>query len=589
MDEQPSSLPEAEDLARMALRRRIAHRGSLPVRLERGGYLQLGLLTIAYFIAGILGLHVGLIEQGAVTTLWVPSGIAIAAVITVGWLAIPMVLVGDLFVSLGSGLPPALSFMLALVTTAEVVLGGWLLRSFWRVDPTLTRIRSVLLLVMAALVAPIVSATPGVLLLVTHGLVQDSGAAAAWLAWWLADAMAILLIAPLILVWSRPRQSIHLRALISPRRKMLEAAGILGGILLTTLLAFRSEPHGVPAEAFLIFPFLLVAALRFGTHGATAGSFLAAAVALWTRVRVPAPVPTMTPGEDILMLQLFFGLPAATALLLAAALSERRRALEVVESQRDQLEAAVHARTSELAALNQQLRSRVDELAAANEELEAFSYSASHDLRAPLRRMDMLLDMLAHDEAESLGPGSAELVGRLQGENRRLKQLVDDLLELSRMARVEPRREQIDLSAMAAEIMAQLQNETPGREVDVIIQPDIVAEADPGLMRIALENLLGNAWKYTSPVPRARIEMTGKRDSEGALTLCVSDNGVGFPSEEAALLFRPFRRLHADPTLEGTGVGLATVRRIMDRHGGSVHAEGEPGRGARFCVTLPPA
>jgi PAS domain S-box-containing protein len=238
--------------------------------------------------------------------------------------------------------------------------------------------------------------------------------------------------------------------------------------------------------------------------------------------------------------------------------------------------------------LEQRVAERTAQLAAANEELEAFSYSVSHDLRAPLRAIHGFSQALKEDCAAGLDELGRSHLGRVQAASRRMEQLIDDLLKLSRVTRVALRRSSLDVSALADSVVRGLRETQPDRVVECAVQPHLAAEADPGLMRIVLENLLGNAWKFTRDCARPRIEF-GARLEEGRRVFFVQDNGAGFDMAYAAKLFSPFQRLHSPAKFEGTGIGLATVQRILRRHGGHIWARSEVGAGAIFCFTIPGA
>jgi PAS domain S-box-containing protein len=236
-------------------------------------------------------------------------------------------------------------------------------------------------------------------------------------------------------------------------------------------------------------------------------------------------------------------------------------------------------------ALNRDLEHRVAELNALNRELESFSYSVSHDLRAPLRGIDGFSQALLEEYEDKLDDKGKGYLRRVRAASQRMGELIDDLLNLSRVTRREMRREAVDLSALARAIGAQLQKAHPDRRVDLVVAPGLSAEGDPHLLRVVLENLLGNAWKFTGARARARVEFGGALH-EGTTAYCVRDNGVGFDMAYAGKLFGAFQRLHAMTEFPGTGIGLATVQRIVHRHGGRVWAEGEVDKGATFYFTL---
>ncbi|MEW6324938.1 MAG: response regulator [Nitrospirota bacterium] len=243
----------------------------------------------------------------------------------------------------------------------------------------------------------------------------------------------------------------------------------------------------------------------------------------------------------------------------------------------------------ELHRLNAQLEQRVVErtaqLEAANKELEAFSYSVSHDLRAPLRALDGFSQALLHDYADALDEQGRQHLARIRAASQRMAQLIDDLLNLSRVVRAEMRVETVNLSNLARAIMAELQAQQPDRRVNCSIQGDVTAKGDGRFIRLALENLLGNAWKFTSKQSSTTIEF-GVIETDGKPAYFVRDNGVGFDMAHAGKLFGAFQRLHTVTDFPGTGIGLATVQRIIHRHGGRVWAEGAVGNGAIFYFTL---
>lgn len=226
-----------------------------------------------------------------------------------------------------------------------------------------------------------------------------------------------------------------------------------------------------------------------------------------------------------------------------------------------------------------------DELKRKNEELETFAYSVSHDLRAPLRGIDGFSKLLLDGHANALDATARDYLNRVRAAARRMGELIDGLLELSRVSRSELARQTINLSALARSVADDLTVREPDRPVQFAVQEDLVVEADGKMMRSVLENLLGNAWKFTSKTPAARIEFGAERRPSG-LAYFVRDNGAGFDMAHQANLFRPFQRLHSQRDFPGTGIGLATVRRVIERHGGRIDAESHVGHGATFFFTI---
>ena len=285
---------------------------------------------------------------------------------------------------------------------------------------------------------------------------------------------------------------------------------------------------------------------------------------------------------------------------------ERKLAEETIRQARDNLEKRVQERTGKLAAsnaelirevaerkraeddirnLNSQLVQRSAQLEASNKELEAFSYSVSHDLRAPLRGIDGFSQAVLEDYDDKLDESGRSYLQRVRAASQRMSQLIDAMLNLARLTRADIHTKTFDMSAMVHGILEDLQKIEPEREVECVVANDLLATADPQLIRAVLENLLGNAWKFTRQQPNPRIEF-GHGQYKGQAAFFVKDNGAGFDMAYAHKLFGTFQRLHAYTEFPGVGVGLATVHRIIQRHGGQIWAEGAVGNGAIFHFTL---
>jgi signal transduction histidine kinase len=261
----------------------------------------------------------------------------------------------------------------------------------------------------------------------------------------------------------------------------------------------------------------------------------------------------------------------ASNLQFSAEVQERRRAEEEIRQLNAKLEERVRERTSQLEYING--------------ELEAFCYSVSHDLRAPLRAIDGFSQALLEDFSGDVPQEGQRYLARIRSSTQRMGQLIEDLLNLSRVSRTELQLAEVNIGEIAQQVVAELQLRDPGRTVEVSMWEGMQAVADSRLVRAALENLIGNAWKFTSKSAQPRIEVgclhEGKRT-----TFFVRDNGAGFDMAYADKLFGAFQRLHSTQEYQGTGIGLATVQRIVHRHGGRIWAEAKPGKGAVFFFTL---
>jgi light-regulated signal transduction histidine kinase (bacteriophytochrome) len=252
-------------------------------------------------------------------------------------------------------------------------------------------------------------------------------------------------------------------------------------------------------------------------------------------------------------------------------ITDRKRAEQEIRQLNENLEQRVHQRTAELEA--------------ANKELEAFAYSVSHDLRAPLRAINGFSQALLEEYASKMDDTAQDYLHRVQSATVKMAQLIEDLLRLSRVTRADMKREPVNLSALAQSIVAQLRQSQPDREVEFAIADGLVVNGDKCLLNSVLENLFGNAWKFTARQSDAKIEFGAQPEKDG-IVYFVRDNGVGFDMAYADKLFGVFQRLHSAAEFPGSGVGLASVQRIIHRHNGQVWAEGAVGQGATFYFTL---
>jgi signal transduction histidine kinase len=369
-----------------------------------------------------------------------------------------------------------------------------------------------------------------------------------------AGTRAVGGLAAVVVLWDETEQQLRIRASSNPRA----LSGALTGSDGVVQRAWRERQ-----------PLLARTPADFGPADAA----LAASVGAGALIVVPLVTVERAWGllivchrraplfvEDDIQLLALFAEQSASTLAYAALLSEQQH-------------------------LVAQLQQRSAQLEAANKELESFSYSVSHDLRAPLRSIDGFSQALLEDYGETLDAPGRHYLQRVRAATQRMAQLIDDLLSLARVTRSELHREAVDLSMLARSITAELQQREPQRQVECAIVEGVVAQGDRRLLQVVLENLLGNAWKFTGVHPCAHIEF-GALTHEGQVAYYVRDDGAGFDMTYAGKLFGAFQRLHAMTEFSGNGIGLATVQRVIHRHGGRIWAEGAVEQGATFYFTL---
>ena len=241
----------------------------------------------------------------------------------------------------------------------------------------------------------------------------------------------------------------------------------------------------------------------------------------------------------------------------------------------------VHRKSQEMEDLNRRLRERTA-------DLEAFSYSLSHDLRAPLRTIDGFGSLLMEAERERLGEESLAWLGKIRGASARMSELIEDMLTLAQASHTELHIRPIDLTAMIEGVLGEIRGEEQRAGVEISVDAGLTTIGDPGLFRIALLNLLENAWKFSARIEAPAIRVAGSTTESGALRLVITDNGCGFDRERAEGIFEPFRRFHKASEFSGTGIGLAIVQRVLSRHAGTIEIDSTPGEGTRVTLEIPP-
>jgi signal transduction histidine kinase len=538
--------------------------------------LRFVVLVAMYFVAGKVGMLLRDANSG-VSPIWPATGIALAGLLLWGYSLWPAIFVGACLIDVTSHSIVQASVALKIVhavgiasgDTLEALVGAWLVNRFAIVSNAFLRVSDVFRYTFfAGVLTTALSATFGVGTLLAGGFLVKQNIGTAWLSWWMGDMVGAIIVAPLILMW-KANPSVHFGA-----RKALEALGLLLSLLVVSTLNFSNVlDFGTQRYplAFLFIPLLVWAALRFESRGVVAFISIICCLAVNGTWHGIGAFATADENSSLLMLQTFIFIATLTALVLAAAVAERKAAEEKFRRLSVELERRVKERTAQLEGINK--------------ELEAFCYSVSHDLRAPLRTIRGFSEVLLQQCLPQLDARGQDFLRRTCDAGLQMDKLIEDLLKLSRVTRGEIEQRQINLSAIACEIADGLAKGEPERNVAFDIAPDVSARGDERLLRLVLDNLLRNAWKFTGKQPHARIEF-GRQNGETS-PIFVRDNGVGFDMAYAGKLFGVFQRLHSPAEFAGSGVGLAIVQRVVNRHGGRVWADAKLNSGATIYFTLP--
>ena len=532
------------------------------------------ILAVAYFVAAKLGLQLAQVHA-SISPIWPATGIALAALLLWSIDLWPAIFVAAFLVNVmvpleaSAGIRILQALGIAGGNTLEALTGAWLVNRYARGSKAFLRANDVFRYIfLAGSLGTAVSASIGTLTLALCALLQKDVFAHSWLTWWMGDMAGAVLVGPLIVIWAaNPTIKFGIN-------RVMEALLLLIALLVVSALNFSDmfamgEKH-YPL-AFLFFPLLAWAAVRFEARGAVAFVSVICCLAINGTLHHLGTFAVVGTNGSLLMLQMFICVATLSALVLAAAVAERKTAQAEVSKLIQELEKRVQDRTAQLEGTNK--------------ELEAFCYSVSHDLRAPLRTIRGFSEVLMEQYKPQLDARGQDYLRRTADAGLQMDKLIEDLLKLSRLSRSDIQRAEIDLSAITQQIATELARGEPTRAVEFTIPPGIMANGDERLLRVVIDNLLRNAWKFTKKQPTAHIEF-GKMNGD-SLAYFVRDNGVGFDMQYAGKLFGVFQRLHSSAEFAGSGVGLAIVQRVINRHGGKVWAEAKVNAGATIYFTLP--
>jgi signal transduction histidine kinase len=547
--------------------------------------LELGGLTLAYVVVAKLGLMMDAVD-GFATFVWPASGLALAALVLRGNRGWPAVTLGAFIVNAWAGASLVVALGIAAGNTLEALAGAALLRRIPGFRPSLDRVRDALGVAFVAVTSTALSATLGVLSLTAGGAIPSSHLIETWRAWWIGDALGDLVVTPLVLVFS----SAPLAGVRVARR--WEGVLLAAGIGLLGLVVFaRHAPALVIGHAYFFYPLLMWAALRFGQRGASLATFVCAVIALTGTVLGAGPFVQSSLQQSLLALQLFMGITAATFLVLAASILEKRRAVRDLEASRRGLETRVEEGVLALGRANERLV-LMKQLEEAVNARDALISIASHELRTPLAALQLHLDLttralLKQPEQESVPERMRGKLGTMERQVGRLSKLVDHLLDVSRLTagRLDLALEDVDLAAIVREVADRFHDvlDRAGCAVTVRADMSVIGSWDRVRLEQVVTNLLSNAAKYGSGQP---IEISVDCDGDSA-RLTVRDHGRGIPAADQGRIFERFERLAGGREAPGFGLGLWIVRQLVEGMRGQIRVASDEGVGATFVVELP--
>jgi len=518
----------------------------------------------AYFLLGRLGLSLALVHPSA-TTVWPPSGMALGVLMIWGLRLWPGIFLGAFVVNLTTQGSWAACLGIASGNTLEAVLATTLIRKLAGGRPVFNRPSSVAKFMSIAALSAACGATVGATSLSLDGASPWSAFSRVWFSWWVGDIVSLLVFAPFLIVWGQAaRRRLH-------SAQLLNALVILGAVLASAALGFVSAAVLPHSEYLTLLP-LLWAAFKYGPPGATSSLLLTALLAIVGTTHGIGPFAETDPKGGLLSLMVFIGTISLSSLLLAAAVEDRRAAnLQLAEHMKE-LERIVEARTHRLLETVQ--------------DLEAFSYSIAHDLRAPLRSIQGFSQIVHEQYGSVLDSEGKTYLDRIINAAQRLDDLIQDVLDYSRVVRSDLQLQPVEPLAVIRDVIESyphLQAHRKAIEVHGDFPPIL---ANPAALTQILSNLLGNAVKFTRPGVPPLVRVRAERLPEQTVRLWVEDNGIGLAHASHQVIFDLFTRAHPHGAYEGNGIGLSIVRKTVERMGGSVGVESQPGHGSRFWVIL---
>jgi signal transduction histidine kinase len=524
-------------------------------------YLVCNLLLVTiYYLAGQVGLSMTSLHA-PVSPVWPPTGVAVAALLILGRNLWPGIFVGAFLVNAVTAEPLWAAGMIAVGNTLEALACVGLLRALIGARHPLSRPSLIIGFVFgAAIPASAIAASLGVTALCWSGIAAWKDAASLWVTWWFGDATGCLVITPLILAW--------IRKISWPWQKFAELIFLVVFVVLLSKLAFGTLLEiPIPDFGYLALPFLMLGAFRFGVRGATVISFFVSAEAALAARYGMGPFHGSNPNESMLLVQLYVATLAVTGLIVSSILAERERMSE----EREILLAA--------------LRHRAEKLEETNSELRQFAWGASHDLKEPLRTITCHIQLLERKCRGYLDDEAREFIAYAVSGAHRMRRLIDDVLTYSRMQNPEQTTEWVECTDVVTDVMRSLKASIAEANAHIKIGPLPRVLLRQGHLPQLFQNLIGNAIKFRrGREPEIAIEA---REGQMEWIFLVRDNGIGIDPAHIERIFRLFQRLHSQDQYEGTGLGLALCKRLVEQNGGRIWVESQVGTGSTFYFTLP--
>ena len=524
--------------------------------------VQIIALATIYVLAARLGLAMDAVS-GFATLVWPPTGIALSALILRGFRLWPGIAIGALIANLMVGAPVLIALGIATGNTLEAVVGAWMLSRLDDFNPSLERLRNVLAFIgMAALLAPVVSATIGVASLQLGGIVATDAMRVTWTAWWLGDAMGALLIAPPIMVWAAGR------APVVTWQRAVEAIALALILVIVGWLMFLKPGDGKPERpvAYQFFPLLGWAAVRFGQRGAVTATLAVSAIAIWGTALGHGPFAEAELFRGLFAVQTFMAVAATSFMVLGASIAEREAAESALRSAHTMVTTANRAKADFLAVM-------------------------SHELRTPLNAISGYVELLTLGVDGTLSPKQREALARIQRSQAHLLSLIEDILGFAKIeaGRVSLTPEPVPAGDIVRSVLLLIEPDVERKRLTLTIgtiDPAHVVRADPEKLRQVLLNLLTNATKFTPS--GGRIHVGAEREFD-RIRFTVTDTGIGIPEDQFQHVFEPFVQLEHGRTrrYSGIGLGLSIARDLVAAMGGEVKLESKLGEGTTVSVLLP--